>query len=348
MRVSRKVFISGALLGLSLVLAIGIARVVSPRPGIDAFSGYRVIDTRLPRAGTVKVTFLGTTTLLFDDGATQFMVDGFLSRPGILRSVRLNTAPAVVDATLSRAGVDAALFRGVIVSHTHADHAMDAVYIVKKFSGAALYGSPSAHQLGCGGGLPDARNRVVKPMDKIELGDFAVTVLPATHAPRPKYPGEVADCLAQPAWAWQYREGASYDFLIRHGTLSILFRGGANVVWPLIDTQQVDVMFISVAQVGTADERFARRYFEDALARWRPRLVIPMHWDDYFAPLSADLRFSAPIEDDSRRALDELLARIDALNLVHRPSRPHVDFRMLQGFDGIVVGGDLDGRVGLR
>ena len=34
-----------------------------------------------PARGDVRVTFLGVSTLLFDDGETRIMTDGFFSRP---------------------------------------------------------------------------------------------------------------------------------------------------------------------------------------------------------------------------------------------------------------------------
>ena len=57
-----------------------------------------------PKNGAVKVTFLGTGTLLFDDGETQLMTDGFFSRPSLLKVIRgkIETDPKVVDAALKR------------------------------------------------------------------------------------------------------------------------------------------------------------------------------------------------------------------------------------------------------
>src|SRR5262245_60869304 len=63
------------------ILAIG-AGCGAPR---SIFEPYRrdvaTHIEREPHPGEVKVTFLGTTTLLFDDGETQLMIDGFFSRP---------------------------------------------------------------------------------------------------------------------------------------------------------------------------------------------------------------------------------------------------------------------------
>ena len=53
------------------------------RPPIDAL---RLQSTEITETGSfgVKVTWLGSTTLLFDDDETQILIDGFVSRPGDL------------------------------------------------------------------------------------------------------------------------------------------------------------------------------------------------------------------------------------------------------------------------
>jgi hypothetical protein len=63
--------------------------MTSPRPGVSLYE--RVGAPGKFGVGNVMVTFLGTTTLLFDDGKTQFLIDGFLSCPAMMRSMRLET-----------------------------------------------------------------------------------------------------------------------------------------------------------------------------------------------------------------------------------------------------------------
>ena len=65
-----------------LVLAMGLAwlLLLYKSPPVDpawAVSG----STQIP-AGAVTVRFTGTSTLLFSDGETNWMVDGWFSRPG--------------------------------------------------------------------------------------------------------------------------------------------------------------------------------------------------------------------------------------------------------------------------
>ena len=111
-----------------------------------------------PKNGAVKVTFLGTGTLLFDDGETQLMTDGFFSRPSLLKVIRgkIETDPKVVDAALKRAGV--MNLKALFVAHSHYDHAFDVAHVAKK-TGAKLHGSVSTLNIGRGGrreGGPDS------------------------------------------------------------------------------------------------------------------------------------------------------------------------------------------------
>ena len=71
---------------LALVLLLAVAGTVvlnmSSDPPVDPaweLGG----DTDIP-PGAVTVRFTGTTTLLFSDGETSWMVDGWFSRPGLL------------------------------------------------------------------------------------------------------------------------------------------------------------------------------------------------------------------------------------------------------------------------
>ena len=85
---SRRGSRAGRALRVPVLLALGLAACEHrPRDSAD----YRATDlTTLigryadPHAGepgTLNVTFLGTTSLLFDDGRTQILIDGFFSRP---------------------------------------------------------------------------------------------------------------------------------------------------------------------------------------------------------------------------------------------------------------------------
>src|SRR5262245_59420780 len=91
-----------------LIVSAAVAGQLPGRPSdINRYRDHFLKDDAPdPKDGAVRVTFLGTATLLFDDGETQLMTDGFFSRPPLLQLARkIETDTATVDAALKRAGV---------------------------------------------------------------------------------------------------------------------------------------------------------------------------------------------------------------------------------------------------
>ena len=76
--------------GLALA---GLVAAFTLRPSAEA---YRSLAVRAESAkpGQLTVRFLGTSTLAFDDGQDVVLIDGYLSRPGI---VALLTRPLRPD-----------------------------------------------------------------------------------------------------------------------------------------------------------------------------------------------------------------------------------------------------------
>src|SRR5262249_18589431 len=147
-----------------LVLLVTAAFGSGQAPGdIEQYRKYYLSQSdEEPKNGTVTVTFLGTTTLLFDDGGTQIMTDGFFSRPPLLQVARgkLETDTKAADAALKRAKVER--LKALFVAHSHYDHAFDAAYVAKKTE-AKLYGSASTLNVGRGGGLGDEQMMLYDP-----------------------------------------------------------------------------------------------------------------------------------------------------------------------------------------
>src|SRR5580765_648343 len=119
----------------------------------------------------VGVTFLGVSTLLFDDGRSAVMTDGFFSRPG-LRSVltgRIAPDPARITASLIRA--EARSLAAVLPVHTHYDHALDSAEVAAR-TGALLVGGESAAALAHGHGIAPERIVVASDGSAHALGNF--------------------------------------------------------------------------------------------------------------------------------------------------------------------------------
>ena len=80
----------------------------------------------------MKVTFFGTTTLLFDDGKDQVLFDAHFTRPPFYKWIHglMQTNTELVDRMIRLHRIDR--LRAVFVSHTHFDHVMDAPYVASR------------------------------------------------------------------------------------------------------------------------------------------------------------------------------------------------------------------------
>src|SRR5579871_105644 len=159
----------------------------------------------------LTVMFIGVATLLFDDGETALMTDGFFSRPpqSQLRNIRPDRD--AISRSLKRAGVTS--LAAVIPVHSHYDHALDSP-IVAMETGALLVGSSSTANIAKGYGLPDARIRVVDMGDTVTFGRFKLTFLKSAHLPTGFAQGPISAPLSVPASASEFREGDCYSLFI--------------------------------------------------------------------------------------------------------------------------------------
>lgn len=318
----------------SLILAlVGVTgAVVAPVPGHAAGAGdlRRYLlpeEAPEPKDGAVRVTFLGVSTLLFDDGETRFLIDAFLTRPSLLQLARpIATDPKTVDAALKRAGIDR--LAAVFVSHSHYDHALDTAYVVRK-TGAKLYGSASTLNIGRGGGLTDEQMVRFEPGRDYQVGQFSVTVLRGRHSPplagiNNDLGQTIDEPLRQPARFRQFKEGGSFDFLVRRGDRTVYVNPSANVTAGSLRKLRAEVVFLSVGglDLQSADDR--RRFYEETVGFLRPRLVIPVHWDNFFRPLTDRLEGLGNIET----VLDWLAERLKA---------DAIRFGLLQGFQSVTL-----------
>jgi L-ascorbate metabolism protein UlaG (beta-lactamase superfamily) len=297
---------------------------------IDRYSSYYLSQNdQEPRNGAIKVTFFGTTMLLFDDGETRLMLDGYITRPSLItrRTRDIETDPELVDAALARAHVDRvdALF----VAHSHFDHALDIAYVAQK-TGAHLYGSESTLNIGRGGNLPEAQMTLYEP-GPVSIGKFTVTVLPSKHSPPVRGVNDnlglvIDHPLRQPADFFDYVEGGSFDFLIQHGDHSIFVKPAANYLEGALDQVRADVLFLSTGTLGNQDSKFREAFYEQTVAKLQPKLVIPVHWDNFNKPLSDSLTALTPW--DLKISFDFLIPRLTA---------DHIQFGIMQGFQSILL-----------
>ena len=237
----------------------------------------------------LKVTYFGTTTLLFDDSKDQVLFDAHITRPSLskyLRDVKAVTNTSMWDELIRSHHIDR--LRAVFISHTHHDHVMDAPYIVNK-CGAKIYGSESARNAALGGGVPEDNIVVFGHGSSFAVGDYKISILKSLHSKPTIFNNDlgepITEPLAQPARLRSYKEGGSYDFFVEHGEKKILIRPSFNYIEGQLDGIQADVIFLGVAGLAKADADMEEAFFSETVEKTGAKLVIPVHWDNFFTPL---------------------------------------------------------------
>ncbi len=257
----------------------------------------------------MNVTFFGTTTLLFDDGKDALLFDGHFTRPSLMTYLlgNLRTDTAMADHLLDR--FDFSRLRGIFVSHTHHDHVMDVPYIAGK-TGAAVYGSESAANVCRGGGVPEEKITVFHPEMPVTVGDFTVTILPSVHSDPTIFNNDLGQTIdepvVQPARKKSFKEGGSFDFLIRHGDQTILIRPSFNYLAGQLDDVRADLLFLGIGTMGKASEEKIRTFYRETIDKVQPKKVIPIHWDNFFSPLDKPIRGMPRVADNTPRAMDHV------------------------------------------
>jgi L-ascorbate metabolism protein UlaG (beta-lactamase superfamily) len=109
--------------------------------GRPDLAGYQRLFDVPGAPGKLSVTFVGVSTLCFDDGTSAFLTDGFFSRPPLRKVVtrRLQPDRARIQAGLWQLGTGS--IDAIAPVHSHFDHALDAAEVASH-TGAFLIGGP--------------------------------------------------------------------------------------------------------------------------------------------------------------------------------------------------------------
>ncbi len=236
----------------------------------------------------MKVTFFGTTTLLFDDGTDQIFFDCHFTRPSLRKYISGSEATdtAIVDEMIGTHHIDR--LKAIFISHTHHDHVMDAPYMSVR-TGACIYGSSSAMNVARGGGVSDEQMVQFSADEEFTVGRFKIKVLASRHSKPTVLNNDLGETidepLVQPARLRNYKEGGSYDFYVEAEGKKFLIRPSFNYIEGQLDNYQADILFLGIAGLGKADAGTEKIFFRETTQKVKPRLVIPLHWDNFFVPL---------------------------------------------------------------
>ena len=272
-----------------VLVSIAVVSLWRQRPSLDAIDWPTPALASAANADAVTVTWLGVTTLLFDDGETQILIDGFFSRPSlaevVLRRPVDNDAPQI-NYVMNEFRMRR--LAAIIPVHSHFDHAMDVGAIANR-SSASILGSESTAQVARGAGVPEDQITVVKAAASFQFGDFRVTLRPIGHAPigwRGSVPfdGIIEEPLTMPQPISAWRMGGGYTIIIEHPQGTALVQGSS--AYRKYDLQDVaaDVVFLGVAQLESLGRNYAELYWQHTVTTTGSHSVYPIHFDDFTKP----------------------------------------------------------------
>ena len=282
----------------------------------EALREMEASDSGLP-AG-LEIVWLGVSGYRLTYEGVSIFIDPYVSRAS-LRSLLLRRV-AMPDQTLvDRYAPAPGEVTGVLVGHTHFDHAIDAPAIARRHD-AKAYGSSSLVHLMHLHGLAHLGVEVT-PHHRYDLGPFGVTFVPSRHSKlllgrKVPMDGELTCEHVGGLVPTAYKCGQVWGIRIEVAGISIYHQGSAD-----LEDEQLNGTPVDVFLAGVAGRSVTPLYWERILPRLDPRLVVPTHYDDFFAPLGRDQRLIrrvdlAGVPDEiskvSRDARVLALPRVDA------------------------------------
>jgi L-ascorbate metabolism protein UlaG (beta-lactamase superfamily) len=266
-------------------LLVGGGCLLACNRGIERMQAHLVPPSAPIAAASVQVTWLGTAGVRIDDGRTALLIDPFVTRVGVGAVIFGRPLDTDIDAAHR---VDLGGVAAVLVSHSHYDHLVDAPWFAAA-TGAELCGSASTVAVGRAAALPPAQLHEVVVGQPRRYGDFVVTFLDSRHGPalagRVPFPGHIDEDIELPAAPSEYRMGGAFGIVVEHPAGTLVHHASASWVDGMYDGISADVVLL-----GLAGRKDTLAYLEAVVDPTGARVVVPIHWDDFFRDFDRPLK----------------------------------------------------------
>lgn len=286
--------IRGVLISASLGLALLATPAVAWSESPLADGCPKASAAEAAPAGPLRITFLGVSTLLFDDGESQLLVDGYFTRPDFGDTVLRRIGPdrGALERRLETLGIEN--LRAVLVAHAHHDHAMDAPMIADLRKETVLVGGLSTVNLGVAAKLGPERRCQVHDRQRFSFGPYDVEVFKAPHGDTGRLltwalAGATPPDQALPARFWRLKDQENFSYLIRHGGREILVHPSAGFTPGAYAGVSAQVVFLGAGRLGKRSRAEIADYWREvggAVGAWT---MIPVHWDNFMRPIDEPL-----------------------------------------------------------
>jgi L-ascorbate metabolism protein UlaG (beta-lactamase superfamily) len=212
----------------------------------------------------VYFRWLGAAGVEFEVNGCRLLIDPFLTRFPLWK-------------LLSRVEPDAKIIRefirpcqAILVTHAHWDHLADVAAIASLY-GALVYGSENTCQILKQQGLPDKQLRKVDYDSQFTLPGIEGRLLPGQHMRTPLdlwINAPLSHRIKSPLRPIDYHKDSVFAIHLKIGNLTLMHGEGEA---------RADVLFVSPFYSG--------QFIDHTLPLINPRLIIPIHWDDFMRSL---------------------------------------------------------------
>ena len=314
-----------AITSIIVVGSIALVLLWRDRAPLDAID-WPPYPTIAPTLDAVTVTWLGVTTLLFDDGETQILIDGFISRPSIFDIIL--GRPVESDAAKINYALDEYRMRrlaAIIPAHSHYDHAMDIGAIANR-SSASILGSETSAQIARGAGVVEDQIIVASSGTDYVFGQFTITLIESAHAPigfggSVPFSGKLDEPLVTPAPTSAWRDGKNYTIVVAHPHGTTIVQVSAGYLRGALDGISADVVMLGVALLEGLGRDHAEKYWQAFVTTTGAAHVFPIHFDDFSQPFGEILPYPRALDNflDTAAWLEEFRQTWDSDTRLHLP-----------------------------
>lgn len=220
-------------------------------------------------SSSLNFRWLGVAGVEFEINHTTLLIDPYLTRLPMHKIFdRAGSDQTQINLNLRSA-------KAILITHSHWDHLYDVAEIARKF-GSIVYGSQNTCQILKLQGLPSQQICPIKVGDQVHLPPYEIAVLSGDHVKTPLdhwLNAPLSPNLHNPIRPIDYHKDVVLSFHMTMGNLTLM-HGTADV--------PVDILMTNPIQPD--------HFFQTRLKVINPRLVIPIHWDNFMLPLSKPLQ----------------------------------------------------------
>ncbi|MFH7765504.1 MBL fold metallo-hydrolase [Acinetobacter sp. BSP-28] len=310
MSIKKELWVSLGLVILCLVA--GMVFLLQPSGQMSNFQKWQYqASAKTASSSMLTVKFFGVSTLLFDDGKTQILIDGFFSRPSLSQVLfqKIQSQPEVIQRMIQQQHLQRT--QAILVTHSHYDHTLDLAELGKRLPHTKIIGSSSTLNIARGGQVAEQQLIQIQPFKAMVFDQFTVSAIPSQHTPPTAVNNDLGEEIKQPlhlpARFSAFKEGHSFDYLIEHSGHRILVKASTGAIPDQLRNLQVDTLFLGIAQLSRQSKEFQQYYLDQTLRSLKPKVVVPIHWDDFFKSVDQPLEFLPYLADNTEQSLKILI-----------------------------------------